>query len=145
MFFFIFEKSISTNHPTEEEKKLVAGLLSKLYISSGSSEDKLRETYEEVCIAVEESVVTDAPSKNALYKVHVSLGKIVNALDEQQPQRSSRSVSALPEHQLANEGKAVSEEPVIKEEDEDSDGTVIATHNRSTPSHGAASDEEMED
>ncbi|KAJ6787730.1 hypothetical protein PWT90_03478 [Aphanocladium album] len=128
---------------TKEEKKLVAGLLSKLYISSGSAEEKLRETYEEVCIAVEEGVVTDAPSKNALYKVHVSLGKIVNALDEQQPQRNSRSVSTVPEQQLT-EGKAVSEEPVIKEEDEDSDGTVIA-HNRSMPSHAEASDEEMED
>ncbi|KAJ3493371.1 hypothetical protein NLG97_g4773 [Lecanicillium saksenae] len=128
---------------TKEEKKLVAGLLSKLYISSGSSEEKLRETYEEVCIAVEEGVVTDAPSKNALYKVHVSLGKIVNALDEQQPQRSSRSVSALPENQL-NDGKAASEEPVIKEEDEDSDGTVIAKTRR-TPSHAEASDDEMED
>ncbi|KAJ4159328.1 uncharacterized protein LMH87_008233 [Akanthomyces muscarius] len=128
---------------TKEEKKLVAGLLSKLYISSGSSSDKLRETYEEVCIAVEEGVVTDAPSKNALYKVHVSLGKIVNALDEQQPQRSSRSISAVPEQQFSE--KAVSEEPVIKEEDEDSDSTVIAKHNTSTPSHATTSDEEMDE
>lgn len=92
---------------------------------------------------MEEGVVTDAPSKNALYKVHVSLGKIVNALDEQQPQGGSRSISAVPEQQLSE--KAVSEEPVIKEEDEDSDNTVIAKHNRSTPSHATTSDDEMDE
>ncbi|OAA59356.1 Armadillo-type fold protein [Cordyceps fumosorosea ARSEF 2679] len=129
---------------TKEEKKLVAGLLGKLCISSGSSEDKLRETYEEVCIAVEEGVVTDAPSKNALYKIHVSLGKIVNALDEQQPQRNSRSASVLSEQQ-PSDGKAASEEPVIKEEDEDSDDTVIAKTSRITLSHAPASDDEMEE
>ncbi|KAF1733393.1 Condensin complex subunit 3 [Beauveria bassiana] len=129
---------------TKEEKKLVAGLLSKIYISSGSSEDKLRETYEEVCIAVEEAVVTDAPSRNALYKIHVSLGKIVNALDEQQPQRNSRSASAISEQRLSG-GKAVSEEPVIKEEDEDSDNTVIAKSIRDTPPHAESFDRDREE
>ncbi|TQV92330.1 hypothetical protein V2A60_007019 [Cordyceps javanica] len=128
---------------TKEEKKLVAGLLSKLYISSGSSEDKLRETYEEVSIAVEEGVVTDSPSKNALFKIHVSLGKIVNALDEQQPRRSSRSASTTIEQQLSG-GKAVSEEPAIKEEDDDSDNTVIAKCSRITLSHADISDDEIE-
>lgn len=120
----------------------MAGLLGKLYVSPASSEDKIRETYEEVCIGVEESVVTDAPSKNSLYKIHVSLGKIVNALDEQQPQR--RSSSALPDAQ-PYESKTGTEEPVIKEEDEYSDNTVIAKTNRSTPSNADGSDEEMED
>lgn len=90
---------------------------------------------------MEEGVVTDAPSRNALYKVHVSLGKIVNALDDQQPQRLSRSSSAVPENQ-PSDGRPVAEEPVIKEEDEYSDNTVIAKHNRSTPSNAEISDED---
>ena len=110
-----------------------------MYVSSGSSEDILREVYADVSDAVEEGLLTDATSRNALYKIHVSLGKIVNTLDEQQPannMRASRSVSVNPERQPSEE-KTMMEEPTIKEEEgdvteevaeedeEEEEGTVI--------------------
>ncbi|EWZ82959.1 chromosome condensation complex Condensin, subunit G [Fusarium oxysporum] len=112
---------------TKEEKKLIGTLLGKLHISPGSSEEKLREAYNEVSIAVEEGLLSDATSRSALFKLHVSLGKIVNALDEQQPahRRTSRSTSVITDHQSPEEEKTVMEEPSIKEEDEESDGTVV--------------------
>ncbi|KAH7193440.1 nuclear condensing complex subunit [Fusarium flagelliforme] len=118
---------------TREEKKLIAGLLGKLHVSPGSSEEKLREAYQEVSIAVEEGLLSDAPSRNQLYKIHVSLGKIVNALDEQsQPtyRRASRSTSVLADQQSPEEEKSVVEEPSIKEEEEDSDNTVVPKEDR---------------
>lgn len=116
-----------TDPSTEEEKKLIGTLLGKLHISPGSSEEKLREAYNEVSIAVEEGLLSDATSRSALFKLHVSLGKIVNALDEQQPahRRTSRSTSVILDHQSPEEEKTVMEEPSIKEEDEESDGTVV--------------------
>ncbi|KAI0435739.1 ARM repeat-containing protein [Xylaria telfairii] len=80
---------------SKEEKKVIAPLMGKLYISPTSSEDKLRSLYDDVSSAVEDNLLTDATGRNALYKIHVSLGKIVNALDEKSDQlsRRSRSVS----------------------------------------------------
>lgn len=119
---------LNTNAISEEEKKLIATLLGKLHMSPGSTEEKLRETYAEISAAVEEGFLSDATSRNALYKIHVSLGKIVNALDEQQPsqRRTSRSMSLNPERQQSEE-KSLVEEPRIKEEDEDEDteGTIV--------------------
>ncbi|KAJ4260698.1 chromosome condensation complex Condensin, subunit G [Fusarium torreyae] len=117
---------------TKEEKKLIATLLGKLYVSPGSSEEKLREAYNEVSVAVEDGLLSDATSRNALYKIHVSLGKIVNTLDEQQPanRRTSRSTSVTMDRQSPEEEKTVVGEPSIKEEDEESEGTVVAKEER---------------
>ncbi|KAI0876686.1 ARM repeat-containing protein [Hypoxylon argillaceum] len=79
---------------SKEEKKIVAPLLGKLYISPASTEEKLRTLYEDVSIGVDDNLLTDATGRNALYKIHVSLGKIVNALAEgDKMSRRSRSVS----------------------------------------------------
>ncbi len=82
---------------------------------------------------MEAGLLTDATSRNSLYKIHVSLGKIVNTLDEQQGagRLQSRSVSVVPDTQPA-EGKTVVEEPVIKEEDEESDGTAVPQYEQGT-------------
>ncbi|KAL7945739.1 nuclear condensing complex subunit [Trichoderma barbatum] len=113
---------------SKAEKKLVAGLLGKLFISPNSSEEKLRETYEVVSEAVEEGLVTDTTGRNALYKVHVSLGKIVNSLDDQRPapSRTSRSVSVSVERQSPEEKASPEnvEDSKVKVED-DSDSTVV--------------------
>ncbi|KAL7912301.1 nuclear condensing complex subunit [Trichoderma velutinum] len=118
---------------SKAEKKLVAGLLGKLYVSPTSTEEKLRETYETISEAVEEGLVTDTTGRNALYKIHVSLGKIVNSLDEQRPahSRTSRSVSVAVDRQSPGEKSVASnaEDDKIKVED-DSDnnsdeGTVV--------------------
>jgi condensin complex subunit 3 len=114
-------------------------LLGKLYISPGSSPDRLRETYTEVSCAVEDGLLTDAPSRNALYKVHVSLGKIVNGLDESKPvqtdlrasvrsstaptdrqgteDRSELGSTSIPEE--AEEEEEVAEETVVLRKEED--------------------------
>ncbi|KAF4487895.1 condensin complex subunit 3 [Fusarium agapanthi] len=55
---------------TKEEKKLIGTLLGKLHVSPGSSEEKLREAYNEVSIAVEEGLLSDATSRSALFKLH---------------------------------------------------------------------------
>ncbi|KAJ4385049.1 chromosome condensation complex Condensin, subunit G [Neurospora sp. IMI 360204] len=71
----------------KEEKRIMAALLAKLYIPSGSSSSnpssptKIRDVYALVTNAVDNNLLSDATSRNALYKIHVSLGKIVNALD----------------------------------------------------------------
>ncbi|OHF00104.1 hypothetical protein CORC01_04512 [Colletotrichum orchidophilum] len=130
---------------SKEEKKVVAPLLGKLYISPTSTEEKIREVYDEVTIAVNDKLVSDTTGRNALNKIHVSLGKIVANLGEQQegePRRMSRSVSvaasvagsvapsvagsvASSQRHDADEDKTVTLEPDIKEEDENSDDTVI--------------------
>lgn len=110
---------------TEEEKKVVAALLGKLYISPASTEEKLRELYGEVSDAVETNLISDTTGRNALYKIHVSLGKIVNNLDQQKEagfrrSTASRSVSLAPEP-AAEDRTMVGQEPQIKEEEEDED------------------------
>lgn len=126
-------KTLTANmDTTEEEKKSIAPLLGKLFISPTSSEEKIREVYAEVCEAVEGALLTDATGRNALYKIHVSLGKIVNTLDQQQEaglmrRTASRSVSLAPDNdQTVMEDKTVvkPKEPRIKEEDEDEDMDV---------------------
>ncbi|KAK8117303.1 uncharacterized protein PG998_005584 [Apiospora kogelbergensis] len=78
---------------SKEEKKTIAPLLGKLYISPVSTEEKIREMYEEISSAVEDNLLSDATGRNALYKIHVSLGKIVNGLNEQQEKSKFRSSS----------------------------------------------------
>ncbi|KAM0256168.1 hypothetical protein ACHAQJ_005145 [Trichoderma viride] len=117
---------------SKAEKKLVAGLLGKLYVSPSSSEEKLREAYDIVSEAVEEGLVTDTTGRNALYKIHVSLGKIVNSLDDQRPaqSRTSRSVSETVGRHTPEEEKSImsnADDSKIKME-EDSDGTVVPEH-----------------
>jgi condensin complex subunit 3 len=67
---------------TGEEKKLLAPLLPKLHISPASTPSLLREVYGEVSLAIDNKLISDATGRNALFKIHVSLGKIVNSLKE---------------------------------------------------------------
>lgn len=106
----------------------MAGLLGKLHVSSGSSEAMIRDLYADVSEAVDEGLLSDATSRNALYKIHVSLGKIVNTLDEQQPsnRQTSRSVSVALDRQ-PTEDRTIMDEAKIKEEelDDSDEGTVV--------------------
>lgn len=151
------------NDSTEDEKKVVAALLGKLYISPASTEEKIRELYVEVSEAVETNLISDTTGRNALYKIHVSLGKIVNGLDQQREagrrrSTASRSVSLVPEDAAnraaaAAEDRTVVPEPQIKEEEEeeeregeeearaeendgDSNGTVVQTKNEDAAVEG---------
>ncbi|KAJ9134466.1 Condensin subunit-like protein [Pleurostoma richardsiae] len=135
------------SNASKEEKKIVAPLLGKLYVSPASSADKIREVYAEVSEAVEGQLLSDATGRNALYKIHVSLGKIVNTLDQQEAggaggaaapagnmRRSvSRSVSVGPADEktvVAEDKTVVTEADIKEEEDEDEEagsdeGTVV--------------------
>ncbi|KAI1844126.1 hypothetical protein JX266_009799 [Neoarthrinium moseri] len=111
----------------KEEKKVIALLLGKLYVSPASSEDKIRGLYEGVSLAVEENLLSDATSRNALYKIHVSLGKIVNQLTEQEKgtRRSisrSVSVSVAGDDRTVTEDSILTQEPIKEEEDSGDDG-----------------------
>lgn len=122
----------------EEEKKILAPLLGKLYVSPASSEDKIRALYADVSDAVDSHLLADATSRNALYKIHVSLGKIVNSLDQPAAgsvagrRSTSRATSLGPDDRTVLPDHTVVE-PHIKEEDEedededgDGDGDDVA-------------------
>lgn len=57
-------------------------MLAKLHISPASTPSLLKEVYNEVSIAIDEKLIADATGRNALFKIHVSLGKIVNSLKD---------------------------------------------------------------
>ncbi|TVY83178.1 Condensin complex subunit, partial [Lachnellula suecica] len=122
-----------------EEKKTIAPLLAKLHISPASTEDLIRELYDEVSAAIDSKLIGDATGRNALFKIHVSLGKIVNTMTEKEksvaPGGRKSSVSVAPEDKtvmtIEGEGEGEDEEKtelvkVKEEEDEDSEGTVVA-------------------
>ncbi|KFY21474.1 hypothetical protein V493_07376 [Pseudogymnoascus sp. VKM F-4281 (FW-2241)] len=103
---------------TKEEKKILAPLLGKVHISAASSEDKIRALYGEVCIAVEDKLVADATGRNALFKIHVSLGKIVNSLSQKQDPKSN-----LP----GDRGSGTPETEVGGADDDDADERTVTT------------------
>ncbi|TQS37060.1 hypothetical protein Golomagni_02478 [Golovinomyces magnicellulatus] len=65
---------------SKEEKKNLCPLLAKLHISPGSTASLLHETYALVSEAIENKFVNDATGRNALLKIHINLGKIVNSM-----------------------------------------------------------------
>ncbi|RPB03620.1 hypothetical protein L873DRAFT_1731528 [Choiromyces venosus 120613-1] len=72
---------VSSSSCNKEEKKVLCTMLGKLYIPAEAAPEKLRELYELVAQAIEDKVATDAPSRNALNKLELSLGKIVSELE----------------------------------------------------------------
>lgn len=77
--------------------------------------------------AVENQLLSDATGRNALYKIHVSLGKIVNNLDAAVaagPRVSRRSMSAAVEERVGGE-RTVVPEAEIKEEEEEVEESVV--------------------
>jgi condensin complex subunit 3 len=99
-----------TNKIIEEEKKVLGPLLGKIHVSPASTEEKIREVYDEVSIAVDDKLISDAAGRNALYKIHVSLGKIVNGLGD-------RRKSSIPDGRMS----MAPEEKTDIDEDEDVD------------------------
>ncbi len=83
--------------------------------------------YADVSEAVDTQLVAEATGRNALYKIHVSLGKIVNNLDTaQEAGFGRRSVSratsvsmSVEDRTVVPEDKTVLLDTDIKEEDED--------------------------
>ncbi|KAK4165416.1 putative condensin complex subunit 3 [Cladorrhinum sp. PSN259] len=154
----------------KEEKKIIAPLLGKLYVSPLSSEEKTREVYKEVCLAVEGQLLSDATGRNALYKLHVGLGKIVNTLDAAaeagaaaqvkyrrsmsrassvgyesaaSAAQSHRGGSIAPEDANNHKIAASRESSVIKEEDEEDDATIVL--NKTQPARQQRDDKSLVD
>lgn len=129
-----------------EEKKSLAPLLAKLHVSPASTHSLLKEVYNEVSIAVEDKLVSDATGRNALFKIHVSLGKIANTLKDEEAgndtlrasttSRGSRKSSSAPSVEIEREESVIEEEEKTvlgevkeriekAEEDEEDEGTVV--------------------
>lgn len=103
---------------------------------------------------MDSKILADATSRNALYKIHVALGKIVNALGEQAEtgRRMSRSTSASAsvvgdERTVLEDRTAASVEPGIKEEEEgeESEGTVVAGDDKTQVARETQADSLVED
>jgi len=86
---------MQTYEVLEEEKKALAPLLGKLHISAASTESNIRALYSEVSAAIDDKLIADATGRNALFKIHVSLGKIVNSLVEKPKSTSGRKSSPI--------------------------------------------------
>ncbi len=115
---------------------MLAPLLGKIHVSPASTEEKIRELYSGVSTAIDDKIIADATGRNALYKIHVSLGKIVNSLGEKQGRKS-----IMPEGRqiISPEGKTVLD---IEEDDEDKT-KVLTTRKRAK--QGMIEEEEEED
>lgn len=66
---------MATNAITEEEKKALITMLSKLYITSNSDPTKLEAAKDLAAEAVDSKIATDAPSRNALNKLYTAVSK----------------------------------------------------------------------
>ena len=60
---------------TEEDKKALLAMLGKLYITANSKTEKLQSTTALVVEAIDSKAAQDAPSRNALNKLHSALSK----------------------------------------------------------------------
>lgn len=116
----------------KEEKKIIAPLLAKLYISPASTEEKLREVYDEVSVAVDDKLISDATGRNALYKIHVSLGKIVNSLAEKTSRSRKSSVVVADKTVLVDDGseESAGEKTELVKVEEEEEATALADGTR---------------
>ncbi|KAI9807209.1 MAG: hypothetical protein M1825_005927 [Sarcosagium campestre] len=98
----VIEK-MSSSGCNREEKKILAGMLSKLYVTSNASAEKLRNVFELATTASEDRVLVDAPSRNSLNKLLSALGKVMIMGDAAET-RAQRENTARAESQAPTEG-----------------------------------------
>ncbi|KAG0646599.1 Condensin complex subunit 3 [Hyphodiscus hymeniophilus] len=110
-------EKLGSNVP-KEEKKTLAPLLAKLYISPASTEPLIREIYQEVSIAIEDKLISDATGRNALYKIHVSLGKIVNNMPEKGTTRMKSSTPLAEDKPSLGDDESEEKTEILKVEAE---------------------------
>lgn len=65
---------------TEEEKKALTSMLGKLYVSPTSTPEKLQTVHDRLTDAIDARIAGDAPSRNALSKLHAALTKAIGAV-----------------------------------------------------------------
>ena len=76
-------------------------MLSKLYITANSNPEKLGSVSELVAEAIDLKVATDAPSRNALTKLHSAVGKVLGD--------AGALRKSVEEATVAEEGKTMAE------------------------------------
>ncbi|KAG0637178.1 putative nuclear condensin complex subunit 3 [Tuber brumale] len=116
---------VSSSSCNKEERKVLCTMLGKLYIPAEATPEKLMELYELVAQAIGDKVATDAPSRNALNKLELSLGKIVSELER------DGATEATGDELVAtgDETEAVAGEATAGEasDDEEGDDTIVMT------------------
>ncbi|PUU77631.1 nuclear condensing complex subunit [Tuber borchii] len=115
---------VSSSSCNKEEKKVLCAMLGKLYIPAEATPEKLRELYELVTQAIGDKVATDAPSRNALNKLELLLGKIVNELERDGVTEATGDELAA----TGDEAEAVAGEATAGEaSDDEGDDTIVMT------------------
>jgi condensin complex subunit 3 len=67
---------IVVSHATEDERKALASIFAKLYVTANADPEKLRTLQDLVTEAVDDKVLSDAPSRNSLSKLQAALTKV---------------------------------------------------------------------
>ncbi|PWW72815.1 hypothetical protein C7212DRAFT_359859 [Tuber magnatum] len=116
---------VSSSSCNKEEKKVLCTMLGKLYIPADAAPEKLRELYELVTQAIGDKVATDAPSRNALNKLELSLGKVVSELERD----GATEVTGDEIAATGDETEAVAGEATAGEASDDGEGddTIVMT------------------
>lgn len=70
---------------TEEDKKALIAMLGKLYITATSKTERLQSTTELAAEAIDNKIAQDAPSRNALNKLHSALSKALGEAGKVMP------------------------------------------------------------
>lgn len=91
-----FKRFWANESATGEEKKLFISVLGKLYITSNSSADVLQSALGLITEATDLKVAPDAPSRNALGKLHTSLSKAVGEVDSSDARNQKSRIAEGP-------------------------------------------------
>lgn len=79
----ILDRATNSSGCSKEERKLLLNMLGKLYIPKDVNAELLRGVYDKVALAIEKKAAVDAPSRNLLNKLELTLGMIVAELGEE--------------------------------------------------------------
>jgi len=102
---------------TEEDKKAVIAMLGKLYITANSNSEKLRITTDLVIEAIDNKIASDAPSRNALNKLHLALSKAMGEAGKTKKIAENILAPADEEGPTTVEEQGAEESVLAKEED----------------------------
>ena len=80
---------------TEDERKILVTMLSKLHVMSNSSQEKLRAVYGLVTEAIDNKIAYDATSRNTLNKLHAVLSKIIGEAGASRDNRDEDGLTVM--------------------------------------------------
>ena len=101
---------------TEEEKKASIAMLGKLYITANSKTKKLQSTTEIVAGAIDKNIAQDAPSRNALNKLHSALSKALGEAGKVVPVSKDTQAAAGGDDDLTTLQEQRVEESIMADE-----------------------------